>query len=66
MELKPLMTMHADLKEPVAVGEGPQGTRTIYDVTGGYFEGERLKGKVLALPSQGLRPEMIVIAGSTV
>ncbi len=50
MELKPLMTMHADLKEPVTVGEGPQGTRTIYDVTG----------------CQGLRPEMIVIAGSTV
>ena len=48
MELKPLMTMHADLKEPVAVGEGPHGTRTIYDVTGGYFEGERLKGKLLA------------------
>ena len=48
MELKPLMTMHADLKEPVAVGDGPHGTRTIYDVTGGYFEGERLKGKLLA------------------
>ncbi len=48
MKLEPLFTMHADLKEPVAIGQGPAGMRSIYDVTGGYFEGERLKGEVLA------------------
>lgn len=40
MNLKPLMTMYADLKEPVPVGNGPHGNRIIADVTGGYFEGE--------------------------
>mgnify|MGYP000137808694 CR=1 FL=1 len=48
MKLTPLMTMHADLKDPVSVGNGPHGDRAIYDVTGGYFEGERLKGILLA------------------
>ena len=49
--LEYLMTVRADLKPPVAVGEGPAGTRTIYDVTGGTLEGPRLKGKLL--PSGG-------------
>jgi hypothetical protein len=48
MKLTPLMTMHADLKDPVSVGSGPHGDRVIYDVTDGTFEGERLKGKLLA------------------
>ncbi|MBD3648724.1 MAG: DUF3237 domain-containing protein [Pseudomonadales bacterium] len=51
MKLEPLMTMHADLKDPVAVGEGYHVNRAIYDVTGGWFEGDRLRGKVL--PSGG-------------
>ena len=48
MKLTPLMTMHADLKDPLSVGSGPHGDRVIYDVTDGTFEGERLKGKLLA------------------
>ena len=48
MKLTPLMTMHADLKDPVSVGSGPQGDRVIYDVTGGTFEGEKVKGTLLA------------------
>ena len=48
MKLTPLITMHADLKEPVPIGEGPAGNRLVYDVTGGYFEGDRLRGEVLA------------------
>ncbi len=48
MQLKPLMTYTATLKPPVEVGSVPQGTRTIFDVTGGHFEGERLNGKILA------------------
>ncbi|HJL61334.1 MAG TPA: DUF3237 domain-containing protein [Pseudomonadales bacterium] len=48
MKLEPLMTMYADLKDSVEVGEGPSGNRIIFDVTGGHFEGEKLKGKILA------------------
>ena len=48
MKLTPLMTMHADLKDPVSVGSGPHGDRVVYDVTGGTFEGEKLKGTLLA------------------
>lgn len=51
LKLEPLMVMRAQLKDPVAVGAGPYGDRQIYDVTGGSFEGPRLKGKVL--PSGG-------------
>ena len=47
-KLEYLMTYRADLKPPVAVGTGPAGARQIYDVTGGSFEGARLKGKLLA------------------
>ena len=41
------MTLHADLKTPLEIGNGPQGVQTIFDVTGGPFEGKRLSGKVL-------------------
>lgn len=47
MQLEPLMTYTATLKDPVEVGPGPFGMRTIHDVTGGVFEGPRLKGKLL-------------------
>lgn len=47
MKLEPLMTYRADLKAPVEVGTGPFGTRNIFEVTGGWFEGEKLKGKFL-------------------
>ena len=46
--LEYLMTYRADLKEPVEIGAVPSGSRQIYDVTGGSFEGPRLKGKLLA------------------
>lgn len=48
MKLIPLMTMYAELKEPISVGQGPNGDRMIYDVTGGHFKGDRLSGKVVA------------------
>ena len=48
LKLEQLMVFRADLKEPVAVGAGPYGDRQIHDVTGGPFEGSRLKGKVLS------------------
>lgn len=51
MILKPLMSMHANLKAPVDIGKGPYGQRTIFDVTTGTFEGEKLNGTIL--PSGG-------------
>ncbi len=46
MKLEPLMTVHV-VSKPVEIGTGPQGTRTVFDVTGGTFEGSRLRGTIL-------------------
>jgi hypothetical protein len=51
MKLEHLMTYRAELKPAVDVGAGPSGLRQIYDVTGGTFEGPRLRG--MLLPSGG-------------
>jgi len=51
VKLEYLMTYRAELKPPVDVGRGPLGARQIYDVTGGTFEGPKLRGTVL--PSGG-------------
>lgn len=50
MKLDYLMTFRATLKDPVVVG-GVHGKREVYDVTGGEFEGPRLRGRIL--PSGG-------------
>ncbi len=54
-----LFTMTADLGEAQEVGATPHGNRRIYYVTGGEFEGPKLKGEVL--PGGGdwllLRPD---------
>jgi hypothetical protein len=50
MKLAPLLTLHV-VSKPVEIGTGPQGTRTVFDVTGGTFQGSRLRGTVL--PSGG-------------
>ncbi len=54
-----LFTMTADLEEGLDVGATPHGHRRIYYVTGGTFEGPKLKGEVL--PGGGdwllLRPD---------
>lgn len=55
MKLDLLMTVHADLKPPVDVGQGPLGARRIFDVTGGTFEGPRLRGVLLASGADWLR-----------
>jgi len=39
-----LFTMRATLGTRVSVGNGPAGTRVIVQVTGGAFEGPRMKG----------------------
>ncbi len=54
-----LFTMTADLEEALDVGATPRGNRRIYYVTGGKFDGPKLKGDVL--PGGGdwllLRPD---------
>ena len=49
MKLEFLMEITAELQRPVRnAGDGPYGTRYLFLVTGGSFEGPRLKGKVWA------------------
>jgi len=48
MNLEYELTYNATIKDPVVVGAGPYGMRLVYEVTGGSFEGERLRGKLLS------------------
>ena len=45
---RPLMVLRLATSATEDIGSTPQGTLTIFPVTGGSFEGERLRGKVLA------------------
>ena len=45
---RPLMILRLATSATHDIGSTPQGTLTIFPVTGGSFEGERLRGKVLA------------------
>ena len=49
IELKPLFTLKAEVEAPPQlVGAVPHGyTRRVMTVSGGHFEGERLRGRVL-------------------
>lgn len=51
MKLEPLLTLHADLSAPLEIGGCPSGSRSIFNVVGGSFEGRRLRGKIA--PSGG-------------
>ena len=44
---RPLMKMTIAVAKPVVVGETPAGLRVNVEVTGGTFEGDRLKGEIL-------------------
>ena len=44
MNLSYEFSLRAEVREPVFVGPGPFGMRVVGEVTGGTFEGERLKG----------------------
>lgn len=46
MQLEPLMTLHATIGESMPVGDGGAGNRVVANVTGGRFEGPRLRGTV--------------------
>ncbi len=47
MQLEPLMTLYASIGESMPVGDGGVGNRVVANVTGGHFEGPRLRGSVL-------------------
>ena len=48
MNSRPLMLLRLTTAATEAIGSTPHGTLSIFPVTGGSFEGERLRGKVLA------------------
>jgi hypothetical protein len=41
------MTLRLNTAPKQDLGAGPRGTRVTFPITGGSFEGERLRGKVL-------------------
>lgn len=47
MQTRPLMTLRLATAPTQNVGAGPHGTRVTYPITGGSFDGDRLRGKVL-------------------
>ncbi len=47
MKCEFLLTYRAELKAPVEVGSVPYGNRLFFEITGGTFEGPRLRGKIL-------------------
>jgi hypothetical protein len=48
MNFRPLMVLRLATAATEEVGATPRGTLSIFPITGGSFEGERLRGKVLA------------------
>ena len=48
MQTRALMTLRLVTAPTQDIGAGPHGTRVTFPITGGSFEGERLRGKVLA------------------
>jgi hypothetical protein len=47
MRSRPLMTLRLSTAPTQDIGAGPCGTRLTFPVTGGAFDGDRLRGKVL-------------------
>src|SRR5262245_6760110 len=47
MRSRPLMTLRLNTAPTQNIGAVPHGTRVTFPITGGSFEGERLRGKVL-------------------
>jgi len=47
MRMRPLMTLRLNTAAKQDIGAAPHGTRVTFPISGGWFEGERLRGKVL-------------------
>jgi hypothetical protein len=48
MRTRPLLTLRLETAPTQEIGAGPHGIRVTFPITGGSFEGDRLRGKVLA------------------
>jgi len=48
MRSRPLMTLRLTTAPSQNIGAGPRGARATFPITGGSFEGDRLRGKVLS------------------
>ena len=48
MRTRPLLTLRLETAPTQDFGAGPRGTRVTFPITGGRFEGDRLRGNVLA------------------
>lgn len=48
MRSRPLLTLRLTTAPTQNIGAGPYGTRVTFPITGGSFEGDRLRGQVLA------------------
>jgi hypothetical protein len=48
MRFRPLMTLRLATAPTQELGVGPHGARITFPITGGSFEGDRLRGKVLS------------------
>lgn len=59
--LVPLFHLQAEVAPPQAAENGPYGDRRYMPVTGGRFEGERLRGKILpgGADCQLIRPDNV-------
>ena len=47
IDSRPLMILRLETSATQEIGSTPRGTLTIFPVTGGSFEGQRIRGKVL-------------------
>jgi hypothetical protein len=47
MQTRPLITLRLNIAPKQDLGAGPHGSRVTFPVTGGSFNGDRLRGKVL-------------------
>jgi hypothetical protein len=48
LQLKPLFIFRINVNKPSVIGQTPSIDRRVGEITGGTFEGERLRGKVLS------------------
>jgi hypothetical protein len=48
LELQPLLIFQIDVKPPYIIGATPGYDRRIGEISGGRFEGEKLRGKILS------------------
>jgi Protein of unknown function (DUF3237) len=61
LESRALFTITMSLDPVIEIGETPAGIRRVFTVSGGNFEGDRLRGKVLPQASSDLQDARIVL-----